>query len=94
MQHTGTGHAHGLHSPYWWLKCAVGVRQDDHPVPATYHRLLVWGIMKQPRVLRWAGAVLDPLIGKSLVLYARKPTTAPVESPAPSASMEGHARVA
>jgi hypothetical protein len=29
--------------------------------------------MKQPRVLRWAGRVLDPLIGKSLVLYLRKP---------------------
>ena len=23
-------HAHGLHSPYWWLKCAVGVHNDKH----------------------------------------------------------------
>ena len=73
VRHTGTGYAHGLHTPYWWLKCAVGVRQDDHPLPAAYHRLLVWEIMRQPRVLRWAGAVLDPLIGKSLVLYLVKP---------------------
>jgi hypothetical protein len=29
--------------------------------------------MKQPTVLRLAGQVLDPLIGKSLVLYFRKP---------------------
>ena len=21
---------HGLHSPYWWLKCAVGVDNNDH----------------------------------------------------------------
>ncbi len=69
----GRGYAHGLHSPYWWLKCAVGVTNDDHPLPQAYHRLLVWEIMKQPRVLRWAGRVLDPLIGKSLVLYLRKP---------------------
>jgi len=70
---TGRGYAHGLHSPYWWIKCAVGVTNDDHPLAKAYHRLLVWEIMKQPRVLRWAGRVLDPLIGKSLVLYFRRP---------------------
>jgi SAM-dependent methyltransferase len=67
-------YAHGLHSPYWWLKCAVGVTNDDHPMVRAYHRLLVWEIMKGPRVLRLAGRVLDPLIGKSLVLYLTKPT--------------------
>jgi len=49
------------------------VRNDDHPLAKAYHRLLVWEIMKQPRVLRLAGKVLDPVIGKSLVLYLRKP---------------------
>jgi hypothetical protein len=29
--------------------------------------------MKQPAALRAAGRVLDPLIGKSMVLYLRKP---------------------
>ncbi len=28
----GHHHAHGLHSPYWWLKCAVGVHDDSHPL--------------------------------------------------------------
>jgi SAM-dependent methyltransferase len=69
----GRDHAHGLHSPYWWLKCAVGVRNDDHPLPKAYHRLLVWEITKNPKPLQWAGKVLDPLIGKSLVLYFSKP---------------------
>ncbi len=72
----GKGYAHGLHSPYWWIKCAVGVNNDDHPLAKAYHRLLVWEIMKQPKVLQLAGKVLDPLIGKSLVLYFRKPTSA------------------
>ena len=27
---TGSHHAHALHSPYWWLKCAVGADDDDH----------------------------------------------------------------
>ena len=25
-------HAHALHSPYWWLKCAVGTTNDDFPL--------------------------------------------------------------
>lgn len=73
LVHEGTAYAHGLHTPYWWLKCAVGVTRDDHPLPRAYHRLLIWEIVAQPTVLRWAGRVLDPLIGKSLVLYLRKP---------------------
>ena len=73
MRYDGVGYAHGLHSPYWWIKCAVGVTDDDHPLARAYHRLLVWEIMAQPRVLRLAGAVLDPLIGKSMVLYFTRP---------------------
>ena len=71
----GHHHAHSLHSPYWWLKCAVGVGNDDHPLARAYHRLLVWDIMKSPAATRLADQALNPLIGKSLVLYARKPVT-------------------
>jgi SAM-dependent methyltransferase len=65
--------AHALHSPYWWLKCAVGVRRDDHAAVRAYHRLLVWDIVHRPRVTRWAERVLNPVLGKSLVVYAEKP---------------------
>ena len=44
----GHHHAHALHSPYWWLKCAVGVHDDDHPLASAYHKLLVWDIMRKP----------------------------------------------
>lgn len=70
---TGRGHAHALHAPYWWLRCAVGVDREDHPVVRAYHRLLVWDMMSRPRTTRLAERVLDPLVGKSLVLYLRKP---------------------
>ncbi len=73
LVHTDTHYAHGLHAPYWWLKCAVGVTNDDHPLVKAYHRLLVWDIMKKPRTTRYAERVLDPVIGKSMVLYFRKP---------------------
>jgi SAM-dependent methyltransferase len=73
LRYDGRGHAHALHSPYWWLKCAVGVGNDDHPVVKAYHRLLVWDIMKRPWLTRTAERLLDPVLGKSLVLYFSKP---------------------
>ena len=75
LTYQGRSYAHGLHSPYWWIKCAVGVTKDDHPLVRTYHRMLVWEIVHQPRILQFAGRILDPLIGKSLVLYFRKPVS-------------------
>ena len=62
-------HAHALHSPYWWLKCAVGVDREDHPLVRRYRRFLEWDIVRQPRSTRIAERVLSPLLGKSLVLY-------------------------
>ncbi len=75
LEPTGGHHAHGLHAPYWWLKCAVGVQNDAHPAVRAYHRLLVWDIMRGPALTRKSEAMLNPLIGKSLVIYARKPLT-------------------
>ena len=69
----GAHHAHALHSPYWWLKCAVGVTNDDHPLVKAYHQVLVWDITKAPKLTRWTEKLLNPVLGKSLVLYARKP---------------------
>ena len=66
-------HAHALHSPYWWVRCLVGPRRDDHPVVRAYHRLLVWDIVKGPRVTRATERFLNPLLGKSLVVYLEKP---------------------
>ena len=73
---TGHHRAHALHSPYWWLKCAVGVTNDDHPLVTRYKRFLEWDIIRQPRSTRVAERVLSPVLGKSLVVYARKPMAA------------------
>jgi SAM-dependent methyltransferase len=70
---SGHHHAHALHAPYWWLKCAVGVHDDDHPLARAYHRLLVWEIMNNPPIMRLADRALNPLIGKSIVIYVAKP---------------------
>jgi SAM-dependent methyltransferase len=74
MRVTGHHYAHGLHSPYWWLKCLVGTTNEDHPLVKNYHRLLVWDIVKRPRTTRFMERVLSPLIGKSIVVYLVKPS--------------------
>jgi 2-polyprenyl-3-methyl-5-hydroxy-6-metoxy-1,4-benzoquinol methylase len=67
---TGHDHVHALHSPYWWLRC---IRPSDRAwLPRQYHRLLVWDIVHRPRLLRLIERRLDPVLGKSLVLYLRK----------------------
>ena len=69
-------HTHALHAPFWWLKCAVGVDDADHPLVRAYHRLLVWDMVRAPRLTRTLERALDPVVGKSLVVYLRKPEPA------------------
>lgn len=73
LRPVGRHHAHALHSPYWWLRCWVGPRRDDHPLVRAYHRLLVWDITRAPRLTRVTEHLLNPLLGKSLVVYLEKP---------------------
>lgn len=65
--------AHGLHTPYWWLKCAVGVDNDENPLVKAYHRLLTWDITDQPLITRLLERVMNPVLGKSIAIYATKP---------------------
>lgn len=64
--------AHSLHSPYWWLKCLVGPTRTDSRLVNLYHRFLTWDIMKRPKVTRFSSRLLNPVLGKSLVLYFKK----------------------
>lgn len=76
LEPVGGHHAHGLHAPYWWLKCAVGVDNSGNPLVRTYHRVLVWDMMRAPWLTRTVERLLNPVIGKSLVVYLRKPEPA------------------
>ncbi|CAO5193111.1 Methyltransferase family protein [Frankia sp. AiPs1] len=84
LEPVDTHFAHALHSPYWWLRCLVGVHNDDHPATRLYHRLLVWDMMRSPRVTRVAERALNPVLGKSVVLYLRKPLAPPSHPPTSS----------
>ncbi len=85
---TGHHHAHGLHAPYWWLKCAVGVGNDDHPLARAYHRMLVWDIMRRPAATRLAERALNPLIGKSVIVYATRQPNEAAMAPGSTAGAE------
>ena len=76
----GWDRAHALHSPYWWLKCAVGPSNDKHRLVRAYHRMLVWDIVQNPWITRTLDRLLNPIIGESMVLYAIKPTVEEVNA--------------
>ena len=66
--------AHALHSPYWWLKCAVGLDNDENPLVKAYLKLLTWDITEAPTLTRATERLLNPMLGKSLVIYADRAT--------------------
>jgi SAM-dependent methyltransferase len=65
-------YAHSLHTPYWWLKCLVGPTREDCRTVNLYHRFLVWDMMKHSPFTRCLDTMLNPVIGKSAVIYCRK----------------------
>ncbi len=65
-------YAHSLHAPFWWLKCLVGLNRTDSRAVNLYHRFLTWDIMQQPPLPRFLDRLLNPILGKSIVLYLRK----------------------
>ncbi len=72
MRHYHRHWAHALHAPFWWLQCLVWKQRDSHPLVALYHRFLVWDLMDRPWLTRTLERLLNPLMGKSVVMYFRK----------------------
>ena len=66
--------AHSLHVPYWWLRCALWQRGENTPIVTQYHRLLVWDLMQKPWITRALDRLLNPIMGKSVVMYFRNET--------------------
>jgi SAM-dependent methyltransferase len=75
LEPRGHHHAHALHTPYWWLKCAIGLRNDDALLPRLYHRFLVWDLTTNALPVRLLERALNPVVGKSAVLYLQKPAS-------------------
>lgn len=69
--------SHSLHVPYWWLRCLFWQRGEQFLPVRFYHKLLVWDLFHKPAITRWLDKLLNPLMGKSLVLYFEKPLASP-----------------
>ena len=85
--------AHALHTPYWWLRCVVGPNRQVHEnrLVSAYHRVLEWDIVKRPFVTSASERLLNPLLGKSLVVYADKPVRVPASARALNSEDMAHA---
>lgn len=86
LRHTITSHgfafvdrhwAHALHTPYWWLRCLFWRDGEQVACVRWYHRLLVWDLMRKPWLTRALEKCLNPLLGKSIVMYFVKETETP-----------------
>jgi SAM-dependent methyltransferase len=76
--------AHALHTPYWWLQCLFWSRRERSWLVRQYHRLLVWDMMRSPAITRALESALNPILGKSVVMYFRK-----AGKPAPDSGARG-----
>jgi SAM-dependent methyltransferase len=63
---------HGLHAPYWWLKCLVGHKNEQSRPVNLYKKFLEWDIIKRPQLTRTLDLILNPFIAKSIVFYLKK----------------------
>ena len=68
----GSHHAHALHSPYWWLKCTFGLDNTGAWAVRKYHDFLTYQIVQQPKWVGTMDRLLNPVMGKSLVVYTQK----------------------
>lgn len=72
FQHYYRHWAHALHAPFWWLKCLFWKSQDTNWLVKQYHRLLVWDLLENPPLTRILEKSMNPIMGKSVVMYFRK----------------------
>jgi SAM-dependent methyltransferase len=62
--------AHAFHTPYWMLRCLVGLHNEKARIPAAYRKFLHWSLFSLP--LRIIEKALNYFFPKSIVLYAQK----------------------
>ncbi|MBU2646420.1 class I SAM-dependent methyltransferase [bacterium] len=61
--------AHALHVPYWWLQCLFWTSREKSKIIKAYHRFLVWDLIKKPWITQTLDRILNPVMGKSIVMY-------------------------
>ncbi|MHB8189296.1 MAG: class I SAM-dependent methyltransferase [Ferrimicrobium sp.] len=66
-------HSHALHSPYWWLRAWIGIAASEHSsVVSWVNELLCREMVGAAPRLTKLERLLNPVLGKSFVVYAKK----------------------
>ena len=61
---------HAFHTIYWWVRGVFGLHNEQHPVIHHFRKMLTYAMFS--RFLTQAEGLLNHVIPKSMVLYARK----------------------
>lgn len=77
-------HRQAFQSVYWFFRCLFGKNRENHIVTRNLARLMNWYHQARPPLAERGEALANLLIGKDLVLYARKPARAATEHGPPS----------
>ena len=67
-----THYAHAFHSPYWWLRCLLWQQQNSNALIKRFENFLVKVMFKYDLKTHPIEKLLNPILGKSLVIYAKK----------------------
>jgi 2-polyprenyl-3-methyl-5-hydroxy-6-metoxy-1,4-benzoquinol methylase len=68
---------HTIQAVYWFFRCAFGINNEDFVVTRNLQKAMQWHYRTRPRLLEYAEALVNPVFGKDLVFYGRKPTSPP-----------------
>ncbi len=69
----GCGFAHGLHTPYWMLRCLVGLPRADQFRLVRIARLMLVRAVAMPFMNALERGLLNFICPKSVIIYAEKP---------------------
>lgn len=65
-------HAHGFHTPYWLIRCIVGLTDENHWLTRVYRKFLTLAIMSRFATMV-EKKIFDWVCPKSIIFYAWKP---------------------
>lgn len=72
LRYCSFSYTHALHTPYWWLKCVIGVNKSGNRIVDLYEKLLIKQMSDREGLLNRLDRSLGRLFGKSMVVYAKK----------------------
>lgn len=65
---------HTIQTMYWFFRCAFGINNENFLITRYLQKLVQWHYRRRLRLLEYMEACVNPVLGKDLVFYGRKPT--------------------